>query len=127
VRISNSTVFTDPLFNYSRDLPFLWDEIVVSVRPDSDFVQVRKLLEEIADEIVGDYVKQAKVHWQSVKNKYLVEDETIDPVISLFVKSGSMEYTVRYPVDFKERQITKDRLFEAVLSRFSKREDIVLT
>ena len=127
VRISNSTVFTDPLFNYSRDLPFLWDEIVVSVRPDSDFVQVRRLLEEVADEIVGDYVKHAKVHWQAVKNKYMVEDEKIDPIISLFVTSGSMEYTVRYPVDFKERQITKDRLFEAILNKFSKREDIVLS
>ncbi|MCA9815231.1 MAG: mechanosensitive ion channel family protein, partial [Cyanobacteria bacterium HKST-UBA01] len=94
---------------------------------DSDFIQVRKLLEEVADEIVGDYVKHAKVHWQSVRNKYMVEDEKIDPIISLFVTAGSMEYTVRYPVDFKERQITKDRLFEAILSKFSKREDIVLS
>ena len=29
VKIANSFVFKEPVFNYSGDFPFLWDEIMV--------------------------------------------------------------------------------------------------
>jgi small-conductance mechanosensitive channel len=32
VRIANSFVFKEPVFNYSGDFPFLWDEITVPVK-----------------------------------------------------------------------------------------------
>lgn len=31
VRIANSFVFKEPVFNYSGDFPFLWDEVIVPV------------------------------------------------------------------------------------------------
>jgi hypothetical protein len=31
VRIANSFVFKEPVFNYSADFPFLWDEVTVPV------------------------------------------------------------------------------------------------
>ena len=37
VRIANSFVFREPVFNYSTDFPFLWDEITVPVKHGSDF------------------------------------------------------------------------------------------
>ncbi len=127
VRISNSVVFTAPLFNYSKDLPFLWDEIVITIKQESDFALARQVLGEVAEEVVGEYVKLAKIHWESVKNKYLVEDERLDPIISLNITSSALEYTVRYPVDFKERRTTKDRLFEEIMKRFDKEETVILT
>lgn len=127
VRISNSVVFTAPLFNYSKDLPFLWDEIVITLKHESDFALARKVLGDVAEEVVGEYVKLAKIHWESVKNKYLVEDERLDPIISLNITSSALEYTVRYPVDFKERRTTKDRLFEEIMKRFDKEETVILT
>lgn len=127
VRISNSVVFTAPLFNYSKDLPFLWDEIVITLKHESDFALARQVLVDVAEEVVGEYVKLAKFHWESVKNKYLVEDERLDPIISLNITSSALEYTVRYPVDFKERRTTKDRMFEEILKRLDKEETVILT
>ena len=126
VRIANSVVFTAPLFNYSKDLPFLWDEIVISVKSESEISLVRQVLVDVADEVVGEYVKHAKLHWESVKNKYLVEDERLDPIISLNVSGTTLEYTVRYPVDFKERRVTKDKLFEEIMKRFKSHDEVVL-
>lgn len=126
VRTSNSVVFTAPLFNYSRDLPFLWDEIVITLKHGTDLNAARSVLVDVAQDVVGEYVNHAKVHWQMVKNKYVVEDEKLDPIVSLNVTASAFEYTVRYPVDFKERRSTKDKLFEAILERFAKAENIIM-
>ncbi|MEZ4295767.1 MAG: hypothetical protein R3B70_12380 [Polyangiaceae bacterium] len=34
VRIANGFVFKEPVFNYSGDFPFVWDEIVVPIKCD---------------------------------------------------------------------------------------------
>ncbi|MEP7219511.1 MAG: mechanosensitive ion channel domain-containing protein, partial [Bacteroidota bacterium] len=36
VRIANSFVFKEPVYNYSGDFPFLWDEIIIPVMSGSD-------------------------------------------------------------------------------------------
>lgn len=125
VRVANSVVFTAPLFNYSRDLPFLWDEIVIVVKNGSDYKLVRDILASVADEVVGEYVEHAKMHWEEVKNKYLVEDERLDPMISMKIDSANLEFTMRYPVDLKHRRSTKDMLFESIAKRFEEAGDKV--
>ncbi len=53
VRVANSFVFKEPVFNYSGDFPFLWDEINVPVKYGSDYKLARKIMQRIADEAVG--------------------------------------------------------------------------
>ncbi|MCA9801538.1 MAG: mechanosensitive ion channel family protein [Cyanobacteria bacterium HKST-UBA02] len=123
VRISNGTVFTDPLFNYSRDLPFLWDEIVVTVKYGSDPKKARKLIETAVERAVGGYTDDARQFWEKVKQKYLVEDERIDPFVTLVLTDGGMQFTARYPVDYKDRRTAKDRLFEEIMKSLGKAEE----
>ncbi len=49
VRIANSFVFKEPVFNYSGDSPLLWDEIVLPIKYGSD----RQLAREILDCALG--------------------------------------------------------------------------
>jgi small-conductance mechanosensitive channel len=42
VRVANSFVFKEPVFNYSGDFPFLWDEITVPVKYGSDYKPRRR-------------------------------------------------------------------------------------
>ena len=53
VRVANSFVFKEPVYNYSRDFPFLWDEITVPVKFGCDHRLARQLLEQIVADTVG--------------------------------------------------------------------------
>lgn len=123
VRVSNGTIFSDPLFNYSRDLPFLWDEIVVTVKYGSDPQKARKLIEAAVERAVGGYTENARLFWEKVKQKYLVEDERIDPFVTLVLTDSGMQFTARYPVDYKDRRAAKDRLFEEIMKSLAKVEE----
>ena len=43
VTVSNSKIFSDPVFNYTRDFPFIWEEMIVPITYLAD----RKRAEEI--------------------------------------------------------------------------------
>ncbi len=63
VRVANSFVFKEPVFNYSGDFPFLWDEIKIPVRFGSDFKYSKETFKNIAVELVGEYAEKAKIAW----------------------------------------------------------------
>lgn len=122
VRIANSFVFKEPVFNYSGDFPFLWDEITVPVKYGSDHRLAREVLEKIANEVVGDYAGKAETAWQNFSKQFMLEEAVTAPIISLVANDNWMEFTVRYVVDFKKRRGTKDILFTRVLDEFDKTE-----
>jgi small-conductance mechanosensitive channel len=115
VRIANSFVFKEPVFNYSGDFPFLWDEIIVPIKYGSDRKLARKILERAAQEVVGEYAEQATKAWDKMTSLYLVEHAAVEPTVTLMANDNWLEYTLRYVVDFKKRRITKDRLFTQIL------------
>lgn len=120
VRVANSFVFKEPVFNYSADFPFLWDEIVVPVRFGSDPVLARNLLGGVLEEVVGEYARHAKSAWEQVVKKYMIEPAKVEPMISLTADENWMEFTLRYVVDYKERRAKRDRIFSRILEEFEK-------
>lgn len=120
VRIANSFVFKEPVFNYSGDFPFLWDEIKVPVKYGGDHHLARKILLDVATEVVGEYSTGAAVAWQDFSKQYLLEEAITDPMVSLVLNDNWMEFTVRFVVNYKRRRGTKDALFTRVLDEFAK-------
>ena len=122
VRIANSFIFKEPVFNYSAHFPFLWDEITVPVTYGGDYRLAREILERVAGELTQDYVPVAREAWKEVIEHYLVEEENVAPVVTMVANDNWMEFTVRYVVDYKKRRSFKDRLFTHILEAFEQTE-----
>lgn len=120
VRVANSFVFKEPVFNYSGEFPFLWDEIMIPVKYGSNHNLAKKILEEIAQETIGDYTTNADIAWKEFSKQFLLENASVEPIVTLALNDNWMEFTLRYVVDFKVRRRTKDKLFTRVLDEFSK-------
>lgn len=125
VRIANSFVFKEPVFNYSGEFPFLWDEIIVPVKYGSDYKLARDLIERVADEVVGDYARSAQKAWAPMTRRYLIEDAAVEPMTMMEANSDWVEFTLRYVVDYKARRSTKDRLFTRILEEIDKSDEKV--
>jgi small-conductance mechanosensitive channel len=120
VRIANSFVFKEPVFNYSGDFPFLWDEIIVPVKYGSDYRIAKEILQRIANEIVGDYAKQATISWKDMVRKYMIEDASVEPMVTMIANDNWVEFTIRYVVDYKKRRSTKDIIFTQIIEAIEK-------
>jgi small-conductance mechanosensitive channel len=126
VRVANSFVFKEPVFNYSADFPFLWDEINLPVKYGSDHRLVREILRRILIEIVGDYAAWAQETWKEMVKKYRIEDERVEPMITMTANDNWMEFTLRYVVDYKKRRSTKDKIFTRIIEDLEKTEGVVV-
>jgi small-conductance mechanosensitive channel len=119
VRVANSFVFKEPVFNYSGDFPFLWDEIKIPIRYGSDFELARTICKNVADKVTGSFGSEAQETWAHMTRKYQVEKATTQPMVTLIANDNWIEFTVRYVVDFKRRRITKDLLFTNLLNEIN--------
>jgi len=115
VKIANSFVFKEPVFNYSGDFPFLWDEITVPVKYGSDYRLSRDIFQRILAEVTGEYSQKAKASWAELIHLYRVDPAELDPRVFLVANDNWMEFTLRYVVDYKKRRLTKDHLFTRIL------------
>lgn len=115
VKIANSFVFTEPVYNYSTDFPFLWDEITLPIKFGSDYTFTRELIRNAALHEVGNYSGETKEYWDAMVRKYIIEDAVTEPMVTLAVNDNWVEFTLRYVVDYKSRRKTKDLLFTKIL------------
>jgi small-conductance mechanosensitive channel len=122
VRIANSFVFKEPVYNYSADFPFVWDEITIPIKYGSDHNLTRELILAAANETVGEYIDRARKEWKKMTRKYAVENAIIEPMVFLVANDNWIEFTLRYVVDFKKRRGVKDLLFTHILDAIKQTE-----
>lgn len=115
VRIGNSSIFKEPVFNYSSDFPFLWDEITVPIRFGSDYEAARaSFLQELKD-LTGEHASRLEGDWRKMTDKYLIENAQLQPMVTLKITDNWVEFVLRYVVDYKKRRSTKDRISSRIL------------
>lgn len=115
VRIANSFVFKEPVFNYSGDFPFVWDEIKLPIKYGTDHREARAILERVGREVTGEFTAEAAAAWSAVVKKYMIENAKVEPVVTVVANDNWIELCLRYTVDYKQRRSTKDRLFTRIL------------
>lgn len=117
VLVANSFVFKEPVFNYSGDFPFLWDEIKIPIQFGSNYSLAKEMFEKIGKDVAGNLTELSHEKWKSLQNKYMLEDAITDPMVSLIANDNWVEFTLRYVVNYKKRRATKTILFTKILEQ----------
>ncbi|MFC6223705.1 mechanosensitive ion channel family protein [Hymenobacter artigasi] len=115
VLIANSYVFKEPVFNYSGEFPFLWDEIKIPIQYGSDYARATTLLTAVGMAVAGDLTTASREKWQLMQRKYRLEDANTEPMVSLVANDNWVEFTLRYVVSYRNRRATKTALFTRIL------------
>jgi small-conductance mechanosensitive channel len=123
VRVANSFIFKEPVFNYSGEFPFLWDELTVPIKFGSDYQLARQLLIHAATEVVGEYTEFAARTWKVMVKNFAIEEASVAPMVSAVATDNWMEFTVRYVVDLKQRRKTKDDIFAKIVASVEAAQD----
>ncbi len=127
VTLPNSTVLSSQIYNYSwTEFPFVWNEISIQVAYESDLEFTRQLLADVADEYLGDEMERNIERYREVLSDTPVELEVRDrPSVNVVQRETFVELQVRYLVDPKEGQRTKNELYTRALDRFNEHPEQV--
>ena len=114
VKLSNAFVFKGPVYNYSQDFPFVWDEFNLPIRYGSDMELAKKIIIEVAQDKLSGYVQESLAKWKGVVDKYYIEDAQVDPTLAITITDNWTQMNLRYIVDYKKRRYTKHLLNEEI-------------
>ncbi|MCB9187759.1 MAG: mechanosensitive ion channel family protein [Flavobacteriales bacterium] len=119
VKLSNAFVFKGPVYNYSQDFPFVWDEFNLPIRYGSDIDLAKKIIIDVAQENLSQYVNESISEWKSVVEKYYIEDAQVNPTLAITLTDNWIQFNLRYIVDYKKRRLTKHLLHENIEKRLT--------
>lgn len=121
VTIPNSKVLKGNVFNYTKDTPFVWDQLLVNVTYESDVKLAEKILFEAAEDVVGPMMRENRAH---LRAKYefadLADYVAEEPRVGWGFGASSIDLTLVYfcPVFAKGAYRTRlvKRIYEEVMA-----------
>ena len=126
IHIPNGMVFNQIISNYSKGLPFLWNEIPVLVTFESNWEKAKEILTEIAFNKVKDRRQIAEQKLKQEQYKYPIRYSKLEPVVYTSVKDSGIMLTIRYLCEPRNRRNSEQEVWEEALHRFGSRDDIDL-
>jgi small-conductance mechanosensitive channel len=118
-------VFRSVVANYTRGVPFIWNEIPVLLTFDSNWEKAKELLDEIGHGYVDailDEAAEERVHKAS--NHYLIQAGKLTPMVYTSVKENGILLTLRYLCEPRKRRDSTHLIWERVLQEFAHHADI---
>lgn len=125
VRVPNAAIYQEPVYNYSAGLQYLWDELMVPLRYGSDRALAVRIMHDAVAPLASAAAEEMRSEWSLLREKYEIEDTSLEPTVYLVTTDNWLEYTIRYPVHYKRRRDTKSALCEALLAKIDEHADKV--
>ena len=101
VTVSNAQVFVEPVYNYTRDFPYLWEEMNVPITYTADRARAEQILLEAAQRHTVKISELSEEARQEMERRYFVSLGELEPKVYYRLTDNWLELTVRF--------ITKDR------------------
>jgi small-conductance mechanosensitive channel len=119
VSVTNDRIFETPVYNYTREFPYLWDEIVVPVKYGADRRAAERILLDVARRHTGPIVLEATPALARLAHRYLVPDAVaLEPQVYLRLTDNWVELTVRFVGRVREIRGLKDAMSREIIDAF---------
>ncbi len=120
VTVTNDKVFEEPIFNYTREFPFLWEEIRIPIKYDSDRKKAEEILLRSVDEVTHDSREISQPLQSALERKYFLRIGDTTPRVYYNLTDNWLELSVRFIVRTHGIRDTKDAISRRVLEGFEK-------
>ncbi|MFL6752620.1 MAG: mechanosensitive ion channel family protein [Sphingomicrobium sp.] len=116
VTVTNDKVFDEPVYNYTREFPYIWDEINLPVRYQDDRARAEQILLDAARRhaITGGKIGDDEV--RRLEKDFGLRVGEIDPQAFWRITDNWLEVTVRFLAPDHGIRNIKDKISRDVLS-----------
>jgi small-conductance mechanosensitive channel len=96
VTISNSEIFEKPVYNYSRQFPYIWDEMRIPITYEADRARAESILLSAVNRHALNRQKLGDNSVEQFRTKYQVDPIDVDPAVYYRLTDNWLELTVRF-------------------------------
>ncbi len=116
VTVSNGVIFTEPVYNYSRYFPYIWEEIALPIGFDADHAAVERiLLDAAAAHSVVDFA-EAERALERMQSRFAIASSSVESAVFLRITDSWIELSLRFLVPQRGVRETKDAMSRDILA-----------
>ena len=118
VTITNDKIFEEPIFNSTREFPYLWEEIQIPIPYAADRKRAESVLLEAAQSATEKIQREAEPFKVIMNERYHLELESLAPRVYYKITDNWLELSLRFIVRDQSSRDTKDQITRAILKGF---------
>jgi small-conductance mechanosensitive channel len=119
VKVTNDKIFDTPVYNYTREFPFLWEEMHFPIGYTADRARAESILLDIARRHTDPIVGHAEPAFAKLRERYFVaEVSQLAPRVYLRMTDNWIELSLRFLAPVHGVRTLKDAMTREILSAF---------
>lgn len=120
VTISNARIFEDPVYNYTKDFPYIWEEIRLPISYKDDRARAEQVILEVVTRNTSDIAALAQSELDRLRQMFFIESADVRPRVFLRITDNWVELAVRFLCRTHDIRGLKDRISREILAGFEK-------
>lgn len=116
VTVSNSRIFAEPVYNYTREFPFIWEEMPIPITYQADRARVETIMLEAARREAVDPDSLAADAKRHIEEKFGVKPIDLAPRVYFRITDNWLELTVRFVVHAHGVRSVKDAMSRFIIA-----------
>jgi len=122
--IPNSWVLSGVVNNYTKDHPYIWDELSIPITYDSDWKEALQIIERIINIETKEITNKSEASVSKLSDKYYLPQKSTEPTVFATLTDNWITMNIRYITEVRQRRIVRDRLNRRLLSELEKVDNI---
>jgi len=118
VTISNARIFEEPVYNYSRDFPYIWEEMHLPISYKDDRSRAEQIILEVVERNTQDIANLGQPELDRLRTSFFIEAADVRPRVYLRITDNWVELSVRFLCRTHDIRGLKDRISREILSGF---------
>lgn len=115
VMVTNARIFDEPVFNYTREFPYIWEELSLPVAYSSDRAKAEAILLSAAVEHTVHIRQLGEPTLREMERRYVMKPADLEPHVYYRLTDNWLELTVRFIVEDHGIRAVKDAMARAIL------------
>ncbi len=118
VTVSNDKIFDEPVYNYTRDFPYLWEEIAIPIPYAADRDRAERILLQAARRHTEHSSKTSQRAMDAMMERYYMQPSSVEPKVFYHLTDNWLELTVRFLTEDRGVRDVKDAMSREILREF---------
>jgi small-conductance mechanosensitive channel len=118
VRLTNDRIFEAPVYNYTREFPYLWEEIHLPVSYRDDRARAEQILLDAARRHTAAYIEDARRALGDLAKRFTVPEKMeVDPRVYWRITDNWLELSLRFVVPERGIRAIKDAMHREIITK----------
>jgi small-conductance mechanosensitive channel len=119
VRVTNDKIFDTPVYNYTREFPYLFEEIHIPIKYDADRARAEAILLDVAHRNTDEIAREATAALEELRKRYFLPDKvTLGPAVYWRLTDNWIEMSLRFVTPVRGIRPLKDWMNREIMAGF---------